>query len=248
MSQYLVFQLHGPMASWGVDAPGEVRHSHELPSRSALLGLLLAALGIRREEEQRLNAFNQHYSFLLCASSEPRWARDYHTVQMPKEVRKARYFSRREELQDPELLSALISRRDYYTDAWWMIAVAVTPDAPYSVEQLHEALRYPVFPLYLGRKSHPLALPLMPLLLEGHAAEVLRQAYRQYQERFNLLRLSLRQLQDQCWWEGEHAGLVANKILRRRDCPLNRQHWLFGERSMNQGTWLSKEETCTSQE
>ncbi|EBE8493238.1 CRISPR-associated protein Cas5, partial [Salmonella enterica] len=25
MSQYLVFQLHGPMASWGVDAPGEVR-------------------------------------------------------------------------------------------------------------------------------------------------------------------------------------------------------------------------------
>ncbi|EAO1481117.1 TPA: type I-E CRISPR-associated protein Cas5/CasD, partial [Salmonella enterica subsp. enterica serovar Java] len=124
MSQYLVFQLHGPMASWGVDAPGEVRHSHELPSRSALLGLLAAALGIRRDEEERLNAFNRHYQFLLCASGNPRWARDYHTVQMPKEVRKARYFSRREELQDPELLSALISRRDYYTDAWWMIAVS----------------------------------------------------------------------------------------------------------------------------
>ncbi|MBJ2489335.1 type I-E CRISPR-associated protein Cas5/CasD, partial [Salmonella enterica subsp. enterica serovar London] len=107
MSQYLVFQLHGPMASWGVDAPGEVRHSHELPSRSALLGLLAAALGIRRDEEERLNAFNRHYQFLLCASGNPRWARDYHTVQMPKEVRKARYFSRREELQAPELLSAL---------------------------------------------------------------------------------------------------------------------------------------------
>lgn len=65
MSQYLVFQLHGPMASWGEDAPGEVRHSHELPSRSALLGLLAAALGIRREEEQRLKAFNQHYPFAL---------------------------------------------------------------------------------------------------------------------------------------------------------------------------------------
>lgn len=84
MSQYLVFQLHGPMASWGVDAPGEVRHSHELPSRSALLGLLAAALGICRDEEERLNDFNQHYAFLLCASPEPRWARDYHTVQMPR--------------------------------------------------------------------------------------------------------------------------------------------------------------------
>lgn len=133
MSQYLIFQLHGPMASWGGDAPGEVRHTHELPSRSALLGLLAAGVGIRRDDTERLNAFNRHYSLVVCASRNPRWARDYHTVQMPKEVRKARYFSRREELSDPELLSAIISRRDYYTDAWWMVAVATTADAPYSL-------------------------------------------------------------------------------------------------------------------
>ena len=91
MSQYLIFQLHGQMASWGVDAPGEVRHTHELPSRSALLGLLAAGVGIRRDDTERLNAFNRHYSLVVCASRNPRWARDYHTVQMPKEVRKARY-------------------------------------------------------------------------------------------------------------------------------------------------------------
>lgn len=116
MSQYLIFQLHGPMAS-GVSMLGEVRHTHELPSRSALLGLLAAGVGIRRDDTERLNAFNRHYSLVVCASRNPRWARDYHTVQMPKEVRKARYFSRREELSAPELLSAIISRRDYYTDA-----------------------------------------------------------------------------------------------------------------------------------
>ena len=212
MSQYLIFQLHGPMASWGVDAPGEVRHTHELPSRSALLGLLAA------------------------------------TVQMPKEVRKARYFSRREELSDPDLLSAIISRRDYYTDAWWMVAVAITPDAPYSLEQLQEGLRYPVFPLYLGRKSHPLALPIAPLLLEGNASDVLHNAYQQYQDHFHKLKVSLPKLQDECWWEGVHDGLVASKILRRRDVPLNRQQWLFGERTVNQGPWLSKGEPCISQE
>ncbi len=93
------------MGRWrpGVDAPGEVRHTHELPSRSALLGLLAAGVGIRRDDTERLNAFNRHYSLVVCASRNPRWARDYHTVQMPKEVRKARYFSRREELSDPEL-------------------------------------------------------------------------------------------------------------------------------------------------
>ncbi|EON4402403.1 type I-E CRISPR-associated protein Cas5/CasD, partial [Shigella sonnei] len=26
------------------------------------------------------------------------------------------------------------------------------------------------------------------------------------------------------------------------------QQWLFGERTVNQGPWLSKEEPCTSQE
>ena len=53
MSQYLIFQLHGPMASWGVDAPGEVRHTHELPSRSALLGLLAAGVRIRRDDTEQ---------------------------------------------------------------------------------------------------------------------------------------------------------------------------------------------------
>lgn len=247
MSQYLIFQLHGPMASWGVDAPGEVRHSHELPSRSALLGLLAAALGIRRDEEERLNDFNRHYSFLLCASQNPRWARDYHTVQMPKEVRKARYFSRREELSVPELLSALISRRDYYTDAWWMVALTETPDAPYSLAQLREALQHPVFPLYLGRKSHPMALPVAPLLIEGAAPDVLNEAYHQYRDKFNALRLPLAKLQPECWWEGEHDGLEANKVLRRRDRPMSRQQWTFGERTINQGAFLIKEEPCTSQ-
>lgn len=247
MSQYLVFQLHGPMASWGVDAPGEVRHTHELPSRSALLGLLAAALGIRRDEEARLNAFNQHYSFLLCASKKPRWARDYHTVQMPREVRKARYFSRREELSDPELLSAIISRRDYYTDAWWMVALASTPDAPYTLEQLRDALQQPIFQLYLGRKSHPLALPLAPLLLEGTASDVLNEAYRQYRERFNKINIRLAELQPECWWEGEHDGLNANKVLRRRDRPMSRRQWTFGERTVNQGSLFIKEEPCTSQ-
>lgn len=248
MSQYLIFQLHGPMASWGVDAPGEVRHSHQLPSRSALLGLLAAAMGIRRDDSERLNTFNCHYSFIMCASHNPRWARDYHTIQMPREVRKVHHFSRREELSDPELLSAIISRRDYYTDAWWMVAITETPEAPFSLEQLYEGLRYPVFPLYLGRKSHPLALPLAPLLLDGRPPDVLKNASQHYHQQFSELKITMAKLQDECWWEGEHDGLTASKILRRRDIPLNRQQWQFGERTINQGLWLIKEEQCISQE
>ncbi|MBJ3717124.1 type I-E CRISPR-associated protein Cas5/CasD, partial [Salmonella enterica subsp. enterica serovar London] len=94
----------------------------------------------------------------------------------------------------------------------------------------------------------PLALPLAPQLLEGSAADVLREAYRWYQDQFNALKLPLPRLQNECWWEGEHDGLTASKILRRRDMPLSRQQWLFGERSVNQGPWLRKEDACISQE
>jgi CRISPR system Cascade subunit CasD len=251
MSQYLVFQLSGPMASWGVDAPGEVRHTHELPSRSALLGLLAAALGIRRDDEERLNNVNRHYHFVVCASTRRSWARDYHTVQMPKEVRKARYFSRREELSHPERLGTLISRRDYYADAWWMVAMRATPDAPVTLNALHDALRRPVFPLYLGRKSHPLALPLAPLLLEGSAPEVLHEAHLYYREMLAKIgsgREKLATLQAECWWEGEHAGLSETKVHRRRDMPLSRQHWQFGERTVSQGPLPPlTEEPCISQ-
>src|SRR5256885_4103212 len=45
---YLVFRLYGPMCSWGDIAVGEVRPSTVPPSKSAILGLIAAALGTKR--------------------------------------------------------------------------------------------------------------------------------------------------------------------------------------------------------
>lgn len=249
MSQYLVFQLHGPMASWGENTPGEVRHSSPIPSRSAILGLLAAALGIRRDEEETLACFHRHYHFLFCASAEARWARDYHSVQMPKERKKARYFSRREELSDRTFVETIITRRDYYTDAWWMVAVAMTEGAPHTLESLCTALRQPKFPLYLGRKSHPLALPLDPQIVDGDAADVLQISVENYQYKLSALGVSVRLLKEmhsECWWEGDQPGLLKQQTLSRRDQPVNREQWQFTERVFYKGI-PDKEALCISQ-
>ncbi len=85
MKEYLVFQLYAPLASWGRSV-WRIRHSATVPTRSALLGLLAAALGIRRDEEARLNNFNRHYHLAVHAlASQDRWLRDYHTVSAPRE-------------------------------------------------------------------------------------------------------------------------------------------------------------------
>ncbi|EOV8838197.1 type I-E CRISPR-associated protein Cas5/CasD [Cronobacter dublinensis] len=249
MNRYLTFQLQGAMASWGEIAVGEVRHSRALPGRSALLGLLAAALGIRRDDDAALNALNQHYQFIVCAGDGAAWARDYHTVQVPREARKVRYFTRKEELRDALMLETTLSRRDYYADGYWMVAVAATPGAPYTLEALQAALLAPEFPLYLGRKSHPLGLPLWPQLYDGDAATVLREAQAGYGAALGELSPALKQLArfyPHLWWEGDHAGLEADELQTWRDQPLSRRRWDFGIRTVKQGR-LTPEATCISQ-
>jgi CRISPR system Cascade subunit CasD len=243
MNQYLVFQLQGPMASWGEPAPGEVRHTNALPGRSSLLGLLAAALGIRRDEEDKLALLHQHYQFILCANEKPSWMRDYHTVQVPKAVRNMRWRTRREELQDKALLETTISRRDFYCDGYWLVMLAMTEGAPWSLERLRQALQFPEFPLYLGRKSHPLALPLWPQIYEGLAGDVLLNAQEAFLTRLSQLPGAQRlgRLQPVCWWEGQHAGLKEEIRGERRDQPISRRRWQFAPRVYSQGTAFREE-------
>ncbi|MGV7094261.1 type I-E CRISPR-associated protein Cas5/CasD [Siccibacter turicensis] len=249
MSRYLVFQLYGPMASWGEPAVGETRHSSALPGRGALLGLLGAALGIRRDDDAALSAFNAGYQFILCAGGKPAWARDYHTVQVPRAARNHRDFTRREELRDPLRVETIISRRDYYSDGYWLVAVVALPGAPYPLEAIQAALTSPVFTLWLGRKSHPMGLPLCPQLFSGQANEAMLAAQAFYRQKLTQLggRLSaLGQFQPRCWWEGEHDGLVEDEVSIRRDSPLSRRRWQFGPRMGKQGV-LKEQATCTCQ-
>ena len=65
MTDYLLFRLYGAMAAWGDIAVGEQRPSTPHPSKSALLGLLAAALGIRRHEDERHQALADGYGFAV---------------------------------------------------------------------------------------------------------------------------------------------------------------------------------------
>lgn len=228
MKEYLVFQLYSPLASWGEEAPGEVRHSATIPTRSALLGLLAAALGIRRDEEDQLNTVNQHYHLAVHAlASQDRWLRDYHTVSAPRENKKYHYYTRRDELcLAPDEVGALISQREYRCDGYWHVAVSAMADAPYALTALQKALLAPHFPLYLGRKSCPLALPLAPRILTGSLKDVLIQATREiFAEELNGFILH----EGVCYWDDpDETSLDWQQKQRSNNQPLSRQRWQFG--------------------
>lgn len=229
MQQYLSFQLYGVLASWGEQAVGESRHSATHPSRSAILGLLAAALGIKREQEQALKRLSDSVAMGFKVMHSGLVLKDYHTVQVPSEDKKNKHrYTRRDELRSGKL-GTVLSSREYRQDALALAAVWLNEQAGYSLEQLKQALQQPSFQLYLGRKSCPLSLPVNPKII---AADSFISALEQYPpfEAEKKHYLGLENI-TYYWEKSPHSG-IENYSYRvpRYDQPLNRKHWQFCSR------------------
>ncbi len=228
---YLVFQLQASLSAWGETAVGEFRPTANYPSESALLGLLAAALGIRREEEEAHAALRAGYGFAIGVLSSGRLLRDYHTAQMPGRVslKNRPHNSRRDELNFPkDELNTILSTRDYRQDAASVVAVQVRDSAPYALSDVAQALAKPRFTLYLGRKACPPALPLNPQIIAAENALSALQTYRQaLAERSGETVLALERM---VWGEGIDSGATHDLEVVRKDRVLSRVHWQFGDR------------------
>lgn len=241
MRKYIVFRLYGPLSSWGTAAVGEERPTAQMPSRSALLGLLGAALGIKRTDEESQQQLRVSVRFGIKQVVAGNLLRDYHTTQVPAHRSKVVHLTRKEELQvtAPE---TILSQRDYRCDGMWMIAVWFTEKSQYTPTQLQLALNRPTFALYLGRKSCPVAVPLAPVLC---VADSLKDAL---DHRFPFLTRSDKEdgwwlQRDKCvsyFWEGQRGmlGVDSPQIIRSTswDEPLSRVRWQFTQRPLYQLT------------
>ncbi len=243
MHEFLVFRLYGMMASWGDIAVGESRPTFDHPSRSAIFGLLAAALGIRRDEEERLSALSNAYRMAVRVDAPGVLLRDYHTSQVPPTGRgrkKHSFSTRREELAIPrEDLSTVLSTRDYRCDAVSTVCIwKDSASAPCSLKELADALNHPVFVLYLGRKSCPLALPVHAQVVAGETLAAALAAVRFPDD--DLLRDLLRHGDLRVFWEGDQdAGIPAVQTTLRYDTPLSRKRWQFGSRAEHYGIMRS---------
>lgn len=252
MAEYLVFRLYGPMVSWGEIAVGETRHSAAYPSRSALIGLLGAALGVTRDDEAGQAALTAGYRFgvKLHAAGHP--LRDYHTIQLGPELKKLRYRTRRQELSlaPRDQLTTLLTGREYRCDSFSSVAAIATDVAERSLVEVAAALKRPVFPLYLGRKSCPLAAPLAPMVgdfpslkaaLDAFDADPLpelvahlKEAWKDEARRSNARRLKIQA--PRYYWDeafgrdGLAADYPASLTLSRHDEPTSRLRWQFAPR------------------
>ena len=243
---FLIFQLYGPMASWGDIAVGEVRPSQNHPSKSAISGLLAGALGIAREEGEKHIKIDQDYGTAVRIFLSGESSRDYHTAQMPEG---GPYNNRREELSNREKLHTVLSYRDFKMDAFYQIAVWRKQDETlFSLEKIKQALLAPRFPLYLGRKSHPLSLPVCPMVFSGLSLKTAFEKYPLDKGKAWINQIhkesSMKKSDEsgkkadsffiRYFWEKdlskENAGMTPDMSVFKRDRIFNRGKWLFHER------------------
>lgn len=227
MKDYLTFNLYAPLQSWGEIAVGEKRHTALHPTKSGIMGLLAASLGIKRssENDKRHQQLFDNLSFGVRINSPGSLLSDYHTTQRPK-LNRFKYATRRDELLEKDLSTGL-STRDYRCDAFYTIAV--WSETGYDLKKLQLALKNPVFTLYLGRKSCPLAFPLEPLIYRAsNLVEALKQV--SYPKELKIL-LPKNQKHVEIYWEGEDTELKPIHKNSRRDNVFSRSRWQFSDRT-----------------
>jgi CRISPR system Cascade subunit CasD len=138
----LRLRLAGPMQSWGTQSRFSVRDAGLEPSKSGVIGLLCAALGRPRAlPVTDLAAL----TMAVRVDREGSLARDFHTA---KDVVRA---------DGSGLAETVISSRYYLADADFLVLLQGERAL---LEDLDAALRRPVWPLYLGRKSFLPGLPV----------------------------------------------------------------------------------------
>ncbi|MDX8395082.1 MAG: type I-E CRISPR-associated protein Cas5/CasD [Mariprofundaceae bacterium] len=148
MKCYLAIKLQGVMQAWGGHTYEDFRHSELIPTRSAVLGMLAACIGIDRGNIEQLESLSASVRMAVRLDSKPQRIMDFHTVLDARKV---------DGKPNP---NPVVSKREYLCDAKYTVLIQSISEAGYSLESIEQAIKAPVYTPFLGRRSCLLSRPL----------------------------------------------------------------------------------------
>lgn len=166
MSVYLVFRLSAALASAGGLATQSRRDSERYPGRSAVLGLVGAALGVDRSDRAKQEHLHSGYDVAVHIPNSGVSLRDYHTVQTIPSASAKRPDSRLHAFELAEAnggkINTILTNREYREGMYAEVALQSRDGAHWTFDEIENALRHPKYILFFGRKSCPLTSPVHP--------------------------------------------------------------------------------------
>ncbi|MBX3382059.1 MAG: type I-E CRISPR-associated protein Cas5/CasD [Phycisphaeraceae bacterium] len=150
----LFLRLEGPLQAWGDTSKFVIRRSMDAPTKSGVLGMICAAMGLSRAAaRERLPELNRLAMGARIDRPGTRWW-DYHTVGAGIGLTTAGGGVK------TGAQGTLITRREYLADASFLVALRGEPSL---ISQVAQALATPIWPVYLGRKSCPPSVPILAM-------------------------------------------------------------------------------------
>ena len=126
----LLLRLAAPLQSWGIDSKFDIRRTGREPSKSGVIGLICAALGIKRDDDDMVSQLAT-LRFGVRVDKEGHFVRDFHMVR-------------------PKKGEPYVTNRYYLADAEFLVGFESVD------EELLKKIEYGLLnPLYLGRRWCP---------------------------------------------------------------------------------------------
>lgn len=157
---FIALLLDAPLQSWGISSRFERRGTALHPSKSAVIGMIAAALGIDKhdpnEPAQIAELAELDITMITIPKKHPmRRIEDFHTTEGTRRA-------------DGSLnKNCVVSKREYLVDARFAVLIK---GATALLDRVAAALQNPVWGIWLGRKS---CIPALPIFV-GHEIEEVR--------------------------------------------------------------------------
>lgn len=131
-----LLKLAGPMQAWGTSSKFETRYTDYYPSKSGIIGLIAASMGLKRNDKniEELNKID----FAVRIDQEGKMLRDYHIAAKYK--------------KNGSLERNYVTNRYYLEDAVFVVALGCEDEF---IEEIYKALKNPYYQLFMGRRSCP---------------------------------------------------------------------------------------------
>lgn len=152
----LLLRLAAPLQAWGCNSKFNIRNTEREPTKSGVIGMIAAALGIQRNDDPHALLPLVGLRFGIRVEKEGKLIQDFHTA-------------RERGAKDPN-----VTTRYYLSDAVFL--VGLESDDTALLESVRDAILHPVYPMFLGRRSCPVTLPVYLKISEESLVDALKNA------------------------------------------------------------------------
>lgn len=176
----LAFLLDAPMQSWGTSSRFQLRGTNHHPSKSALAGMIAAAMGLGKGTQDERKTLVGIARLRLVTVVLPRTdrhgtplpmqrLRDYHTVGGGFDKKADPHNIPRKAKGGPGD-NATVTEREYLADTRFGVILETRDGDAALLERIRDALLDPVWGVWFGRKCCLPSRPLAPQLIDSREA------------------------------------------------------------------------------